>query len=56
MWIIRSILDHFDLDWREGTVAAIAVIAAVGIMFVLALIDFSIWRIAHPEAPWWTWR
>lgn len=55
MWLIRSILDHFELDWRESTVAVIAIIAVVGIVSVLVLIDFSVWRLAHPEAPWWTW-
>jgi hypothetical protein len=42
-----------SLRSRLGQVA-VAVLIAVGLYAAIAL-DFHIWRLKHPEAPWWTW-
>ena len=56
MWILRSILDHFDIDaedWRSIGVAAVGVALIVGIVFGLLVLRFIVWRLDHPDSPFW---
>jgi predicted negative regulator of RcsB-dependent stress response len=31
------------------------VILILGILFLLGWFDYHIWRLQHPQAPWWTY-
>jgi len=55
MWVFKSIAEHLDLDFRQSAVALFALVLIIGILGLIVGIEFGVWRLAHPDAPWWTW-
>lgn len=55
MWVFRSITEHLDLDARQVVAVSIGATTILAILGMLGYIRFGIWRLAHPDAPWWTW-
>lgn len=47
--------EFMDLDWKGKLVVTLAVLAVASIVIFIAALQFQVWRLAHPQAPWWTW-
>lgn len=52
---ILKLLFGEDTDTKQGTAIVISTFIILLIVFVLVIIDFSIWSLKHPDAPSWTY-
>jgi hypothetical protein len=52
--LLRSIADNLDVELKDLWIIILGVLLIVGLLACAAWIDFGVWRLAHPAAPWWT--